>query len=143
MLAEALRVFAGQMVDDCRREVPGPELPPEVAAAAKGLERMAERIEQAEYLIAGVENLIFAREGRGPCVPLEFPPWAWRAAAGAVRYLAEEVRAAKDYANSDRLRELAATTEAIGDWHEGVVAAMRKMEQVRAGRQARAPVQNP
>ncbi len=136
MLAQGLRVFARQLLDECRYDRQGADVPGEVTAQVEQLEAIAGQIGQADGMECCLEGYIRACQHQ--CKPhpaLELGAANWRIAAAAMMFLAERVDPT-DRPNSDRLKTLAEKTRDIAEWvrvfqgHlDGLEAAGREIEE--------------
>jgi hypothetical protein len=128
-VAQALRVFALQLMDDCRRDTRLKDIPAEVASQAQRLEAMAATLAGISSLDCSWEGLIFAAQRGEPHKAFDLSPADWRAVSAAMALLAEKVRAAGDRPNGGRLKDLSEKAKGIGDWCVGLLDCLRQLEE--------------
>ena len=116
MLAQAVRVFAQQLLDDCRRDMQGKNGPAEVTARLDDLEEVAATLTETDGVDMTWEGMVKEREaergerrrGRG------LSSADWRAIGAAAAFLAAKVRAGGDRVNGERLRDLSEKANDVG-----------------------------
>lgn len=119
MMAQGLRVFARQLLDDCRSDMRGQAIPAVVPAQAQRLEAMAATLAGIDGMDCSWEGVIAAIERGGDHPAFKLTPDDWRAVSAAMAFLAGKVQAAEDRANGERLKELAGKADGIAGWCAG------------------------
>jgi hypothetical protein len=131
-LAQALQVFARQLLDDCRRDTRLKDIPAEVASQAQRLEAMATTLAGISSLDCSWEGLIFADQRGEPHKAFDLSPADWWAVSAAMAFLAEKVRAAGDRPNGGWLKDLSEKADGIAGWYEGLLDCLRELRETRA-----------
>ena len=128
MLAQAVQVFARQLLDDCHRDMGAKDVPPEVASRLEGLKATAATLAEAHGLDCSWEGMVKARSRGERFWAFDLSPAEWRAVGAATFFVAEKVRPG-DRVNGERLGELSSKANGIAGWCE---PWLQKLEQAEA-----------